>query len=116
MQEGVAEQARRHAVLAEDALTILPPTRRYTDAEVRKALAERGVDGVLLITVADTGVVSQYAGTIFQASCSGTTAATGTVMPMGNGATVKMNGMAQGEAVGATKCREAVRDAELLIR
>jgi hypothetical protein len=27
------------------------PTRRYTDAEVRKALAERGVDGVLLITV-----------------------------------------------------------------
>jgi hypothetical protein len=42
----------------EDALTILPPTRRYTDAEVRKALAERGVDGVLLTTVADSGVVS----------------------------------------------------------
>jgi hypothetical protein len=56
---------------------------------------------VLLITVADSGVVSQYAGTIFQASYSGTTAATGTVMPMGNGAAVAMNGTAQGEAVGA---------------
>lgn len=64
-------------MLAEDALTILPPTRHYTNAEVRKALAERGVDGVLLITVADSGVVSQYAGTIFQASYSGTTAAAG---------------------------------------
>jgi hypothetical protein len=30
------------------------------------------VDGVLLIAVADSGVVSQYAGTIFQASYSGT--------------------------------------------
>ena len=75
-----AEQTRKHAVLAEDALSILPPTRRYTDAEVRKALAERTVDGVLLITVADTGVVSQYAGPIFQASYSGTTAATGTIV------------------------------------
>lgn len=28
-------------MLAEDAVTILPPMRRYTDAEVRKALAER---------------------------------------------------------------------------
>jgi hypothetical protein len=37
-------------VLAEDALTILPPTRSYTDAEVREALAERGVDDVLPIT------------------------------------------------------------------
>jgi hypothetical protein len=59
-------------VVAEDALTILPPTRAYTDVEVRKALAERGVDGVLLINVADSGVVSQYAGTIFAASYSGT--------------------------------------------
>jgi hypothetical protein len=116
MQASIAEQAPKHAVLAEDALTLLPPTRHYTDAEVRKALAERGVDGVLLITVADSGVVSQYAGTIFQASYSGTTAASGTTMPMGNGATATRNGMAQGEAAGAAKCREAVRDAELLIR
>jgi hypothetical protein len=114
MQAGIAEQARRHAVLAEDALTIPPPARRYTDAEVRKALAE---NGVLLITVADSGVVSQYAGTVFQGVVQRhNAAATGSVMPAGNGATVKMNGIAQGEAVGATKCREAVRDAELLIR
>jgi hypothetical protein len=59
------------------------------------------VDGVLLITVADSGVVSQYAGTIFAASYSGISAATGSVMPMGNGAAVAINGTAQGEAVGA---------------
>jgi hypothetical protein len=70
MQAGIAEHARRHAVLAEDALTILPPTRHYTNAEVPKALAERGVAGVLLITVADSGVVSQYAGTILEAPYS----------------------------------------------
>jgi hypothetical protein len=29
-------------VFAEDAVTILPRMRRYADAEVRKALAERG--------------------------------------------------------------------------
>jgi hypothetical protein len=46
-------------------------------------------------------VVSQYAGTIFQASYSGTRAATGTVTPLGNGAAVAMNGSAQGEAVGS---------------
>jgi hypothetical protein len=78
----MAEQARR-AVLAEDAVTILPPATRYTDPEVRNALAEPGVDGVLLITVADTGVVSQYAGTIFQASYRGPTAAAGSVSQWG---------------------------------
>jgi hypothetical protein len=86
-------------VLAEDALTILPPTRRYTDPEVRKALAERGVDGVLLITVADTGVVSRRHDLpgVIQRQAS----ATGSVMPMGNGAAVALNGTAQGEAVGS---------------
>lgn len=64
MQRSVSEEARKRGVLAEDALAILPPTRTYSDIEVRKALAERGVDGVLLITVADSGVISQYAGTV----------------------------------------------------
>jgi hypothetical protein len=37
MQASIGEQARKHAMLAEDALTILPPTRRHTDAEVRQS-------------------------------------------------------------------------------
>ena len=76
----------------------MPPTRRYKDPEVRKALAEHGVDGVLLI-IADTGVVSRrhdLSGVLQRHK-----AAAGTIMPMGNGATVAMNGMAQGEAVSA---------------
>ena len=99
MQASIAEEARKRA--APDALTILPPTRTYTDAEVRKALAERGVDGVLLITVADSGVVSQYAGTIFQSSYSGVSSAGGTITQMGNTSTVSLSGTASGTAVGS---------------
>ena len=65
MQASIAEEAQKRKVFIEDALNILPPTRTYSDAEVRKLLAERGVDGVLTISVADSGVISQYAGTIF---------------------------------------------------
>src|SRR5450755_4718777 len=100
MQSSVAEEARKRGVMAEDALTILPPTRTYTDAEVRKALAERGVDGVLLITVADSGVVSQYAGTIFQSSYNGTSSANGTITQMGNTSTVSLNGNSSGTMIG----------------
>ena len=101
MQASIVEQARKRGVLAEDALTILPPTRRYTDAEVRSALAARGVDGVLLITVADSGVVSQYAGTIFQSSYSGTVSASGIITPMGNTSTVSLNGTEAGTTIGS---------------
>lgn len=101
MQASISEEARKRGILAEDALAILPPTRTYTDAEVRKALAERGVDGVLLITVADSGVVSQYAGTIFQSSYSGVSSANGTITQMGNTSTVSLNGTANGTTVGS---------------
>jgi len=100
MQQSIAEEARKRGILAEDAITILPPTRTYTDAEVRKALAERGVDGVLLITVADSGVVAQYAGTIFQSSYNGFSSANGTINQMGNTATVSMNGNSTGTMYG----------------
>jgi hypothetical protein len=100
MQASVAEAASKRGILAEDALTILPPTRTYTDAEVRRALAERGVDGVLLITVADSGVISQYAGTIFSSSYNGSFSANGTVTPMGGSAMVSVNGTQTGSSFG----------------
>jgi hypothetical protein len=78
----------------------LPPTRTYTDAEVRKALAERGIDGVLLITVADSGVVAQYAGTIFQSSYNGISSANGTITQMGNTSTLSLNGNSSGTMTG----------------
>jgi hypothetical protein len=101
MQASILEQAHKRGAFAEDALTILPPTRKYTDAEVRKALAERGVDGVLLITVADSGVISQYAGTIFQSSYSGTVSASGTVTPLGSSSMVSVNGTETGTTSGS---------------
>ena len=100
IQASIADEARKRGILAEDALIILPPTRTYSDAEVRKALAERGVDGVLLITVADSGVISQYAGTIFQSTYSGTLTANGTATQMGNTSTVALSGTSAGTTVG----------------
>jgi hypothetical protein len=65
---------------AEDALNLFPPTRTYTDAEIRKGLAEAAIDGVLVINVGDTGVIQQYAGTIqYNVSSVGPGSAYGTV-------------------------------------
>jgi hypothetical protein len=100
MQASISEEARKRGILAEDALSILPPTRTYTDAEVRKVLAERGVDGVLIITVADSGVMSQYAGTIFQSNYSGSSSANGTITQMGNTSTLSLNGTSSGTTFG----------------
>jgi hypothetical protein len=96
MQASIAEEARKRGVLAEDALTILPPTRKYSDAEVRAALQERGVDGVLIISVADSGIVSQYAGTIFQSSSNGVMSSDGTMTQFGNTSNLSMNGTYSG--------------------
>jgi hypothetical protein len=101
MEASIADVARKHGIVAEDALTILPPTRTYSDAEVRKAPAERGVDGVLVITVADSGVVSQYAGTLFSSSYSGATSVSGTGTQMGNTSTVALSGSTTGTSFGS---------------
>jgi hypothetical protein len=72
---------------------IVPPTRQYKDAEIRQLLAERGVDGVLVVTVTgDIGVQERYAGTIMSGSYSGTLS--GNEMVLGN--TVSGGGMSSG--------------------
>lgn len=100
MQASIADEARKRGIFAEDALTILPPTRAYSDAEVRRALAERGVDGVLLINVADSGVISQYAGTIFSSTYNGSVSVAGTATRVGNTTTVALNGTETGTSFG----------------
>jgi hypothetical protein len=100
MQASIGDEARKHGASSEDALTILPPTRTYSDTDVRKALTERGVDGVLVITVADSGVISQYAGTLFSSSYSGTVTANGTATQVGNMSTVALNGNVNGTTTG----------------
>jgi hypothetical protein len=73
--------AKKQGVLLEDALSFLPPTRQYTEPEIRQAMAAHGIDGVLVITLTgDTGAQQQYAGTV----TTGNATAVGTTMYGGN--------------------------------
>jgi hypothetical protein len=77
----LASQASKYGVVLEDANVLLPPTRQYNEAEVRHAMATRGIDGVLVVNVTgDTGVQQRYAGTIAQSSYSGTSSSNAMVM------------------------------------
>lgn len=118
MQASIAEEAQKRKVLVEDALNILPPTRTYTDAEVRRMLTERGVDGVLIINVADSGVISQYAGTIFSSYSSGAESLNGTITNLGGGlSTVALSGTTNGSTFGtATPVHQFSRKTDFAAR
>jgi hypothetical protein len=92
IQSSIASQGKSRGVFAEDALTILPPTRNYTNGEIQKALQLSGVDAVLIIKVGDTGVIQQYAGTYFQSQSYGTTSLNGTMTTFGNTSAIALNG------------------------
>jgi hypothetical protein len=68
LQSSIQQEARRYGVFAEDALTVFPPTRTYSDAEIKAELAREGIDAVLVVTVGDTGIQKEYAGTVFYSS------------------------------------------------
>ncbi|MBR0850003.1 hypothetical protein JQ543_19785 [Bradyrhizobium diazoefficiens] len=92
----IQEEARKHQVDAEDALNIFPPTRKYTDAEIRKGMAETGIDAVLFINVGDTGVQREYAGTILSGQYTGSSTSSGTINTAGSFSTVSMGGTSSG--------------------
>ena len=99
IQTSVSEEAKKHGLVAEDALLLFPPTRTYTSAEVQKGLASGGIDGVLIINVGDTGVMRQYAGTILSGQYSGSSIANGSINTFGNVSTVSLNGTSSGTMV-----------------
>ena len=101
-QSSIAEEAAKRGISAEDAYALLPPTRTYTDAEIRKVLAEGGVDAVLITNVGDTGVVKEYAGTFFQGEYSGSTDVAGTVTRNGNVSNVSLTGNSSGTMTGTS--------------
>jgi hypothetical protein len=79
----LVNEASKRRVLLEDFNVVLPPTRQYTEAEIRKAMADQGIDGVLAVGVMDdTGVQERYAGTIVNSNYSGTFS--GNAMIVGN--------------------------------
>lgn len=73
LQGSLQQEARRHGVLAADALNVFPPTRTYSNGEIQAELAKEGIDAVLVVTVGDTGIQREYAGTVFFSSGMATT-------------------------------------------
>jgi hypothetical protein len=71
LQSSITQEAKKRGIPVEDALLLFPPTRTYSDAEVKAELARDGIDAVLVLTVGDSGVQAQYAGTVFSGNASG---------------------------------------------
>jgi hypothetical protein len=96
IQENIADEAKKRGIFAEDAFSVLPPTRQYTDAEMRQLLSQRNVDGVLIIQVGDSGVQKEYTGTILTGQYSGVSSGSGTVNTFGNMSSVSLSGTSTG--------------------
>ncbi len=99
IQANIADEGRKRGLVADDALMLFPPTRTYTNTEIQQGLAREGIDGVLVISVGDSGVQQQYAGTILSGQYSGTSSASGTINTFGNMSNVSMNGTSSGTMV-----------------
>jgi hypothetical protein len=97
LQSSIQQEARRHGVFGVDALTVFPPTRTYSDAEVKAELAREGIDAVLILTVGDTGVQREYAGTVFFSSGTATTTAMGTATTFGGMTNASVMGTTTGQ-------------------
>jgi len=93
-QTNLAIEAAKRGVTLEDASAIFPPTRQYSDAEIKQDLKARGVDGLLVVNVGDSGVVREYAGTMFSGNYSGSA----TVNTFGNMSNVSYGGTSFGVA------------------
>lgn len=94
LQTSIAQEAKKRGILVEDALFLLPPTRTYSDAEVKAELARDGINAVLVLTVGDTGVQKEYAGTVYFGNSVTSLNANGTATSFGNMTNVSLNGMA----------------------
>jgi hypothetical protein len=101
-QSSIAQEAAKHGIGADDAYALLPPTRTYTDSEIRKVLSESNVDAVLIVNVGDSGVIKEYAGTFFQGQYSGSTDTSGSVTRNGNFSNVSLTGTTSGTMTGVS--------------
>jgi hypothetical protein len=100
IQSSITDEARKRGIGAQDALLIFPPTRSYSNAEIQTGLRRGGVDALLVINVGDTGVMQQYAGTIFQSQTAGTFSGSGTTTQFGNVATTNFDGSMNSRTMG----------------
>lgn len=92
LQSSVTQEAKKRGIPVEDALLLFPPTRTYSNAEIKAELAKDGIDAVLVLTVGDSGVQTQYAGTVFYGNSVGSSSAIGTANTFGNTTNLSVNG------------------------
>ena len=64
-QASLNSEGARHGITFDNASYLFPTTRSYTDQDVKRVLASRGVDGVLLIRVGNLPIAKEYAVTLF---------------------------------------------------
>jgi len=74
------------------ALLVFPPTRTYSASEVQAELTREGIDAVLVLTVGDTGVQKEYAGTVFYGNAITSSNANGMAMSGRNITNLSMAG------------------------
>jgi hypothetical protein len=91
-QTSIMQEAKKRGVPVEDALLLFPPTRNYSDAEIKAELTRDGIDAVLVLTVGDSGVQAQYAGTVFYGNSVGSSSAVETANTFGNTTNLSMSG------------------------
>jgi hypothetical protein len=101
LQADLTAEAAKANITIEDALTIFPPTRQYANEEIKRELKDRGIDGVLVVSIGDTGVMQRYAGTILSGSYSGSVVGTGTVNNYGGFSTASYSAMSSGIVQGS---------------
>jgi hypothetical protein len=103
IQASLASQASTHGLVSENALAIFPPTRAYSEQEIKRELLARGVDGVLLINVGDTGVLKEYTGTVFSGTFGGAYQRDSQWVRTGNTGTISTQGTYAGGWSGSSQ-------------
>jgi hypothetical protein len=101
LQADLTTEAAKANITIEDALTIFPPTRQYANDEIKRELKDRGIDGVLVVNVGDTGVMQQYAGTVLSGSYSGSVVGSGVINNYGGFSTASYSGASSGIVQGS---------------
>jgi hypothetical protein len=84
-QANIAIQGTRHGLTTDNISALFPPTRAYTDAEIRQGLAARSIDSVMIIRIGDAPGQRQYAGTILQERSVGSGGPTAAAIAAVNG-------------------------------
>ncbi|HUI14054.1 MAG TPA: hypothetical protein VL048_11370 [Xanthobacteraceae bacterium] len=94
LQSSIAQEGKKRGILVEDAFLLLPPTRTYSDADVKAELARDGISAVLVLTIGDTGVQKEYAGTVFFGNSTTSMSGVGTATSFGGMTNVAVSGVA----------------------